>query len=87
MRRCRRTRLAKHAVDRRADRAIAAMHHDEVDSVGHCGPCNFSSVATVSGLLDSQFEAAFQRMRQQVATGGGGGRGSGVDDQHGAHDA
>ena len=78
---------AEQAVDHVADRAIAAVHDDEINPVLDSRLRDFAAMAAVSGVLDGQLQTAFKSVRQQVAPRRGGRGCCGVDDQHGAHDA
>ena len=78
--------LAEQAVDHIAHRAVATVDDDQIHAVLDCGLGDFAPVAAVTGVLDSQFEAAFQCVGQQIAAGRRRRRRGRIDDQHGAHD-
>ena len=80
------TRAAEQAVDHPAHRAVAAVHDDQVDSVGNCLLREFGPMTTVVGVLDGELEAALERVCQQIASGRSGGSGCWVHNQHGTHD-
>ena len=63
------------------------MHDHQINPVPDGGLGDLGAVTAVAGVLDGELQAAFERVRQQIATGRGGGSGCGIDDQHGAHDA
>ena len=72
-------------VDHLVHRAVAAVHDHHVDAVAGGLAGDLDGVAAVVGVRDGQLDPALQRVREQVAAGGGGRRRVGVDDQHGAH--
>jgi hypothetical protein len=57
------TRAAKQAVDHVADRPVAAVHDDQINPVLDGSLRNFAAMAAVSGVLDGQLQAAFERVR------------------------
>jgi hypothetical protein len=78
--------LAEDPVDHLVHRAVAAVHDQHIDTVAGRVAADFDRMAAVVGVDDGQFDAAFQRVGQQVAPRRCGRRRIGVHDQHGAHE-
>ena len=75
----------QHPVDDLVDGAVAAVRDQQLDAVAHGLRGRLGRVAAVAGEQDLQLELARERVRQDVAAGGGRRRRVGVHHQQRAH--